>query len=101
LTIDAVERDSPVFVTNGAGVATTMSLVSVGRWFGAFSGLEEVNGLVRSVCGAAGWFSGLLDIGLTTRSLSWAAADTVIINKNSGQTDRYEIFFKIFKTCSS
>jgi hypothetical protein len=78
-----------------------MSFVSVGRWFGALSGLEEVNGLVRSVCGAVGWFIGLLDIGLTTRSRSWAAADTVKKSRNNGQTDRYEIFFNIFKTYDS
>jgi hypothetical protein len=66
-------------------------------------GLEEVSGLVLSVWGCvAGAFIGWLDTVLTTLSRSCAIAEVAANNReNERQTDRYEIFFKKFKTYSS
>jgi hypothetical protein len=103
LTIDAVERASPVFLTSGAGGVATISFVSVGRLEGALMGLEEVKGLVLSVLGCvAGALIGWLDTVLTTLSRSCARVAVAANNReNERQTDRYEIFFKKFKTYSS
>lgn len=104
-TREAVGRDSPVFFTNegaSAGGATSISFVSVGREFGAFIGRDEVRGLVLSVGGVAGWFTGWLDPVVTTRCRSWAAAVVEKMQTNANaQTDRYEIFFENFKTYCS
>ncbi|PYT01838.1 MAG: hypothetical protein DMF63_03100 [Acidobacteria bacterium] len=95
--------DIDVFLTNEAlfCAGTTSWLIRVGRVVGAFTGSEEVSDFVLSIVSAAlgGWFRGLLEVDFTIRGLSWAevaAAKTKLIN--SAQTDRYEIFFKLFKT---
>lgn len=75
--------------------------VRTGRVDGAFEGTEEVRDLVLSVVTAAagGWFVGRLEIDFTTRCLSWAApVETKTKLINNAQNDRYEIFFKLFKT---
>jgi hypothetical protein len=76
-------------------------LVSIGRVAGAFEGIEEVKDLVLSVVTAAvgGWFVGRLEIVFTIRCLSCAAPlETKTKLINNAQNDRYEIFFKFFKT---
>jgi hypothetical protein len=95
-----------VFLTNGSLFSTgTMSLfVSVGRAVGAFEGIEEVSDFVLSAASAAvgGWFMGRLEIDLVTRGLSCAKPVEVKTNViNNAQNDRYEIFFKFFKTYNS
>ena len=84
-----------------SAVGTTISLVRTGRVLGAFEAIEEERGFVLSVVDVAtgGWFVGRLEIVFTTRCLSWAApvgAKTKLMN--NAQNDRYEIFFKFFKT---
>jgi hypothetical protein len=79
-----------------------MSFVSGGLVDGPLIGRDEVSGFVLSVCGWVGWFNGRLETGFTTRGLSWAAVvETVNMTANERQTDRYEIFFKKFKTYNS
>ena len=77
--------------------------VRTGRVVGAFEGTEEVKDFVLSVVTAAagGWFIGRLEIDFTTRCLSCAApVETKTKLINNAQNDRYEIFFKLFKTCT-
>jgi hypothetical protein len=96
--------DNAVFLTRdclfSTGGATTSWLVRTGRFAGAFEGIEEVSDFVLSVVvGRAGWFVGRLETVFTTRCRSCAAPDgtkTKLIN--NAQNDRYEIFFKLFKT---
>jgi hypothetical protein len=67
--------------------------------------LETGEEAVFSVCVgrvAGGWLIGRLDIVLMTRGRSWAeAAVTKAVETKKAQNDRYEIFFKFFKTSSS
>jgi hypothetical protein len=93
-----------VFFTSDSltsGFTTMSSLVSVGRTEGAFEGIEEVRDFVLSVgaVGIGGWLIGRLEIDLTSLGLSWARPVTAKKeHTNSAQNDRYEIFFKFFKT---
>jgi hypothetical protein len=83
-----------------SGGATTSWLVRTGRFAGAFEGVEEVSDFVLSVVvGIGGWFVGWLETVFTTRCRSCAApAGTKTKLINNAQNDRYEIFFKLFKT---
>jgi len=75
--------------------------VSVGRAAGVFEGVEELSDFVLSVVteGMGGWFIGRLETDLMTRCLSWAVpAETKTKPTNNTHDDRYEIFFKFFKT---
>ena len=75
--------------------------MSTGRAEGTFEGIEEVSDFVLSVVvdGIGGWFVGRLEIDFTIRCRSWAEPDeTKTKPMKSAQNDRYEIFFKFFKT---
>jgi hypothetical protein len=74
--------------------------VSVGRETGEFKGAEETSDFVLSGLGViaeGGWFTGWLEICLTTLARSCADADATKA-KIKAHTDRYEIFLEFFKT---
>jgi hypothetical protein len=89
-----------VFLTSGSA-ATSMRLVRTGRLSADLEiGVEEG---VLSVCVGrvtGGWLMGWLEIVLMTRGRSWAEAAKAD-DKSKAHSDRYEIFFKFFKTSSS
>ena len=77
--------------------------MSTGRLVEAFEGIEEERCFVLWVvfAGKTGWLVGRLETVLTTLCLSWAEiAGTKTILRNNAQNDRYEIFFKLIKTCT-
>lgn len=98
-----IADDMLVFFTKDSlfSTGTTSLFVRLGRVVGAFEGIEEVSDFVLSVASAAvgGWLMGRLEIDLVIRGLSCArpAVAKTKVN-NSAQNDRYEIFFKFFKT---
>ena len=71
-----------------------------GRFEELFEGNEELSDFVLSVGDAlGGWFVGRLEMDFTSRCRSWAVpVGTKTILINNAQNDRYEIFFKFFKT---
>ena len=79
-----------------------MLFVRIGRDAGEFTGVEEESVFVLPVLGCVaegGWLTGWLETVLRTLWRSWAApADTKPNITNIAHTDRYEIFFKFFKT---
>jgi hypothetical protein len=80
---------------------TTSLFVRTGWVDGAFDGVEEESDFVLSAAAAVtgGWLVGRLDIVFTNPCRSWAApAVTKTKLINNAQNDRYEIFFKFFKT---
>ena len=80
-----------------------MLFVRMGLLTGEFEGVEEER-VCTLFAGSwlipGGWFSGWLDIDLTTLGRSWAeVVSTPAINiKSNSNANRYEIFFKLFKT---
>jgi hypothetical protein len=94
-------REETVFFTFDSGVvgrATWMSCTSGGRFSGLELDEEVVTGCLPNA-GLGGWLSGRLEMLLTTLSRSWAddsAASPATIN--NAMANRYQIFFKLFKT---
>jgi len=74
-----------------------MSWTSGGRLIGRDWTEVEVD--LSVAAGDGGWFTGRLEIVRTTRSLSCAEASIVKpAAKNTNAANRYQIFFKSFKT---
>jgi hypothetical protein len=95
--------DETVFFTRGllSAAGTTIWLTRAGRVTGAFEGVEETSDFVLSVVTGVvkGWFVGLLAVVFTSRWRSWAdAVEPKTKLMNNAINDRYEIFFKFFKT---
>ena len=66
---------------------------------GRLVGLDEVETGRSVAAGAEGWFTGRLEIVRTTLSLSCAeASNAKPPAKNTIAANRYQIFFKSFKT---
>lgn len=102
MTALPMEFDEPVFLTReGCSVwrTTSMSCTSGGRLVGRDWIEGDTSSGLTAVEGLGGWLVGRLVVVFTTLSLSWADASTVKPTKTkTAAANRYEIFFKLFKT---